>query len=150
MKSLFTDPGDPGLFKESILDFSERQRHQPIYMLHRDLLKLRREEPVFNAQQHRGLDGAVLGREALVLRFFGENRDDRLLVVNFGVDLHLDPSPEPLLAPLESMQWKIIWSSENPKYGGSGTPQMDSINNWYLPGHAAVVLGPRKAGEAWS
>jgi maltooligosyltrehalose trehalohydrolase len=114
------------------------------------LIKLRRFDPVFRAQRHRGMDGAVLGRDAFVLRFFGENGDDRLVLVNFGLDLHLDPAPEPLLAPPESMRWKIIWSSENPNYGGSGTPPVDSPDNWRLRGHAAVVLGPRKIGESWS
>jgi maltooligosyltrehalose trehalohydrolase len=147
MNPLLTDPGDPDLFRQSKLDISERQRHEVIYGLHRDLLKLRREESVFRAQRPRGLDGAVLGPEALVLRFFGEDGDDRLVVVNFGLDLRLDPAPEPLLAPPESMRWEIIWSSENPKYGGSGTPPMDTFDNWYIPGHAAVVLGPRKPEE---
>jgi maltooligosyltrehalose trehalohydrolase len=57
---------------------SERQRHAGIYALHRDLIKLRREDPVFRAQRYRGLDGAVLGPDAFVLRFFGENGDNRL------------------------------------------------------------------------
>ena len=39
-----------------------------------------------------GVDGAVLGAEAFVLRFFGDERaDDRLLLVNLGRDLHLEP-----------------------------------------------------------
>jgi maltooligosyltrehalose trehalohydrolase len=150
MNHLLTDPGDPGLFRQSKLDPSERQRHAGVYALHGDLIKLRSEESVFRAQRHRGLDGAVLGSEALVLRFFGENGDDRLLIVNFGLDLRLDPAPEPLLAPPEAMRWEIVWSSENPKYGGSGTPPMDTIDNWYIPGHAAVVLGPQETGEGWS
>ncbi len=147
MEALLPDPSDPALFRQSKLDTSERQRHARIYALHRDLIKLRHAEPVFRAQRHRGLDGAVLGPEAFILRFFGENGDDRLLVVNFGLDLHLNPAPEPLLAPPEAMRWEIIWSSEDPKYGGSGTPSMDTLDNWYIPGHAAVVLGPRKTGE---
>ncbi len=150
MKHLLPDPSAPALFRQAKLDMSERWRHAGIYELHRDLIKLRREDPVFRAQRYRGLDGAVLGPEAFVLRFFGENGDDRLVVVNFGLDLHLDPAPEPLLAPPESMRWKIIWSSENPKYGGSGTPQVDTPGNWRMRGHAAVVLGPRKSGESWS
>ena len=36
-----------------------------------------------------------------MLRFFGDGGDDRLLLVNLGRDLHLDPAPEPLLAPPE-------------------------------------------------
>jgi maltooligosyltrehalose trehalohydrolase len=150
MENVLPDPSAPALFRQAKLDTAERQRHAGIYALHRDLIKLRRFDPVFRAQRHRGMDGAVLGRDAFVLRFFGENGDDRLVLVNFGLDLHLDPAPEPLLAPPESMRWKIIWSSENPNYGGSGTPPVDSPDNWRLRGHAAVVLGPRKIGESWS
>jgi maltooligosyltrehalose trehalohydrolase len=142
------DPSDPIVFAQSKLDMSERCKHIEMYALHRDLLQLRREEPVFRVQRKRSLDGAVLGPEALVLRFFGERGDDRLLVVNFGLDLHLDPAPEPLLAPPESMHWVVVWSTENPKYGGCGTAPVDTPDNWWIPGHAAVVLAPEKVVES--
>jgi maltooligosyltrehalose trehalohydrolase len=86
-----------------------------------------------------------LSPEAFVLRFFGDDGDDRLLVVNLGRDLHLDPSPEPLLAPPENMVWDTLWSSEHPRYGGIGTSRLDTEENWRLPGHAAVALVPRPA-----
>jgi maltooligosyltrehalose trehalohydrolase len=142
MQERFTNPGDPATFERCKLDQSEREKHREIYDLHRDLLKLRRDEPAFRAQKRRGLDGAVLSSEAFLLRFFGEDGDDRLLMVNLGIDLHLDPAPEPLLAPPEGAEWTIRWSSENPKYGGIGTPPLDSEENWQIPGHAAVVLQP--------
>lgn len=147
MKSHLPDPADSALFLRSKLDMSERQRHSGIYALHHDLIRLRREDAVFSAQLHRGLDGSVLGPESFVLRFFGEGGDDRLLLVNLGLDLHLDPAPEPLLAPPEAMSWEIVWSSENPKYGGSGTTSADTTSNWRIAGHAAVVLRPTKIGE---
>ncbi len=66
-----------------------------------------------------------------------------MLLVNLGVDLHLDPAPEPLLAPPADSEWTTLWSSEDPKYGGIGTPPLDSpTENWRIPGHAAVVLKP--------
>jgi maltooligosyltrehalose trehalohydrolase len=136
------DPADPRTFERCKLDFSERQKHAEAYALHRDLLKLRREDPVFHAQKPRGVDGAVLSPEAFVLRFFGDDGDDRLLVVNLGRDLHLDPSPEPLLAPPENKVWDTLWSSEHPRYGGIGTSRLDTEVNWRLPGHAAVALIP--------
>ena len=80
--------------------------------------------------------------EAFVLRFFGEDGQDRLLLVNFGVDLHLDPAPEPLLAPPEGLRWKVLWSSEDPRYGGGGTFPPDTEDNWRIPGNAAVALSP--------
>jgi len=49
------------------------------------------------------MDGTGLGLEAFVLRFFEAHNDDRVLVVNLGSDRHLDPVPEPLLAPPEGM-----------------------------------------------
>ena len=67
--------------------------------MHRDLLRLRKDDPLLGKAQRGTFDGAVLGAAAFVLRFFGRAQDDRLLIVNLGAHLHLDPAPEPLLAP---------------------------------------------------
>jgi maltooligosyltrehalose trehalohydrolase len=142
MQAQIADPGDRTAFEHSKLDFSERQSHREVYELHRDLLKMRREDPVFRSQRPGGVDGAVLGAAAFVLRYFGENGDDRLLVVNLGRDLHLDPAPEPLLAPPQGKVWCILWSSESARYGGCGTPPLDTEENWRIPGEAAVALAP--------
>ena len=124
--------------------------------MHRDLLKLRREVPAFSAQRRGGVDGAVLADEAFVLRFFGGGGvddpnplDDRLLVVNLGMDLVLNPAPEPLLAPPVGKEWAILWSSEDPRYGGLGTPALETTENWLIPGHAAIVLYPIRRAEWW-
>jgi maltooligosyltrehalose trehalohydrolase len=142
-----SDPTDPETFACSKLDWSERQHHADMYALHRDLLQLRRTDPVFRSQRRGGMDGAVLEAEAFVLRFFGVHGDDRLLVVNLGPALHLNPAPEPLLAPPESMAWAILWSTEDPRYGGCGTAPLEDEANWHLPGHAAVVLRPETYQE---
>ncbi len=137
------DPADPATFERCKLDFGERRRHAAVYEMHKDLLRLRRDDPVLRPAARRPMDGAVLGPEAFVLRFFGSGGDgDRLVVVNFGRDLHLDPAPEPLLAPPAGGGWRVRWSSEDPRYGGNGTPPLDSDDNWRLPGRAAVVLAP--------
>jgi maltooligosyltrehalose trehalohydrolase len=142
MQSVLADPADPHTFERSKLDFSDRQRNALTLLLHRDLLRLRREDPVFAAQDADRLAGAVLSADAFVLRFFGPDHSDRLLIVNFGRDLHLDPAPEPLLAPVWQREWRLIWSSESPSYGGNGTPAVESDDNWRIPGEAAVVLRP--------
>jgi maltooligosyltrehalose trehalohydrolase len=148
LRACLPDPSDPQTFARSKLDFSERERHAEIYQMHRDLLRLRREDPVFGAQRAGGVDGAVLGEEAFVLRFFGEDGDDRLLIVNFGRDLHLNPAPEPLLAPPEERLWAILWSSEDPRYGGLGTAPLETEENWQIPGHATVAMKPAPKEEA--
>jgi len=144
------DPGAASTFERCKLDFSERETHREVYELHRDLLRLRREEAAFSAQEPRGLDGAVLSADAFVLRFFGRGEaggDDRLLVVNLGSDLGLNPAPEPLLAPPAGKVWATLWSSEDYRYGGTGTPPLETKNGWCIPGRAAVALRPADAAE---
>jgi maltooligosyltrehalose trehalohydrolase len=140
--SRLPDPADPQTFQRSKLDFSERRRHAVTYALHRDLIALRRQDPVLQGQRPGGVDGAVLGTHAFVLRFFAENGQDRLLLINLGCDLHLATVPEPLLAPPEQMRWQLLWSSEDPSYGGGGTPPIEVDNGWHILGEAAVVLLP--------
>jgi maltooligosyltrehalose trehalohydrolase len=142
-QALLAEPSDPQTFARCKLDLSERERHAGPYALHRDLLRLRRQDPIFHAPRPRGVDGAVLGAQAFVLRFFAEDEGgDRLLLVNLGRDLHLDPAPEPLLAPPGGTRWQVRWSSEDPRYGGGGTAPPDTEANWRLPGEAALVLVP--------
>ncbi len=140
----FAAPDDRRTFERSKLDHSERGRHPEICALHRDLIALRRSDEAFRRQEHVAVDGAVLSPDAFVLRFFAESGDDRLLVVNFGIDLHLNPAPEPLLAPPEDKEWDVVWSTDDPKYGGDGTPQLDTVENWRIPAQAATVLKPVK------
>jgi maltooligosyltrehalose trehalohydrolase len=138
----YDDPCARATFEKCKLDFSEREKHAESYALHRDLLRLRKSEALFS-RQDRQLDGAVLGSEAFVVRFFSEGfHDDRLLVVNLGTELRLNPSPVPLLGPPANREWVVQWSTEDPKYGGNGTAPLDSELNWIVPGHAAVVLKP--------
>jgi maltooligosyltrehalose trehalohydrolase len=86
----------------------------------------------------------VLGPEAFVLRYFSpDGTGDRLLCVNLGRELYLQPAPEPLLAPVAGQGWETLWSSEDVVYGGTGTPDaLETAANWILPGHAAVLLRP--------
>jgi maltooligosyltrehalose trehalohydrolase len=41
------------------------------------------------------------------------------------------------------MMWDILWSSEDPAYGGTGTIPLESDESWRIPGQAAVVLSAR-------
>ena len=136
------DPAERVTFERCKLDFGERQTHAPIYQLHKDLLKLRKSDAAFRLQRQGGVDGAVLGEQAFVLRFFAGGQADRLLIVNFGRDLHLDQTPEPLLAPPPGSGWDILFSSESLTYGGDGTPPVETSDGWRLMGEAAVVLQP--------
>jgi maltooligosyltrehalose trehalohydrolase len=140
MRRRLADPSAAATFEACKLDWSEFGGHKEAVALHRHLLRLRREDPVFSRQERGGVDGAVLGPEAFVLRFFGVGGDDRLLFVNLGRDLNRRSIPDPLVAPPEGRAWRLLWSSEHPDYGGAGTPDPETRERWRIPGHAAVVL----------
>ena len=152
-QKLLPDPFDPKLVESYHLDFSERETNSEIYELHCDLIRLRRDDSRFREQIPGSVDGAVLGPASFVLRFFARNSGDRLLVVNLGRQLKLEPAPEPLLAPLSGFEWERVWSSELPKYGGPGEVTVVTQDNWILPAEATVALrlvpetAPRKKPE---
>jgi maltooligosyltrehalose trehalohydrolase len=135
-------PDDPQVFARCKLDFSEREKNCELYDLHVDLLKLRREDSRFQQQSSGGIDGAVLGPASFVLRYFSKENDDRLLIVNFGESQILKPASEPLLAPPSSYRWKTLWTSDSPRYGGTGTVAIASEEQWLLPAELTVVLKP--------
>jgi maltooligosyltrehalose trehalohydrolase len=148
VQALIDDPSDRATFERCKLDFAERKLHAPVYELHRDLIRLRKEDVVLRSLRAGMMDGAVLNDDAFLFRYFADDGADRLLVVNFGHDTTPEVIPEPLLAPPEEMHWNVRWSSEDPKYGGGGVRQCETDEGvWFIPGHAAVFLIPQKREE---
>jgi maltooligosyltrehalose trehalohydrolase len=148
MQGRLADPSDPATFERCKLKLVERELHAETYRLHADLLALRRNDPAFGSQGAGGVDGAVIGEQALVLRFFAEtgHQDDRVLLLNFGRDLSLRRAIDPLLATPGPGAWRVLWSSEDPRYGGQGTPPVVSEEGIRCPGEAAVVLAASDEG----
>jgi maltooligosyltrehalose trehalohydrolase len=142
MESYYAAPESGETFKSCILDFSERDLNSDLYQLHRDLIRLRRTDPVFSSPRPNGVDGAVIGPEAFIVRLFGERGEDRLLLVNLGRDIRRSGVAEPLMAPPSGREWKAIFSSDSPCYGGHGTAEVHDPGKgfWNIPGQAAVVL----------
>ena len=108
-------------------------------------------DPVFSAAVGTAPSTAPCsGPHAFVLRYFGDDGDDRLLLVNLG------PRPAPrsrrpsrCWPRPQGMRWETLWSSEDPRTAARGTPELETEDNWRIPGHAAVVLraGPARARE---
>jgi maltooligosyltrehalose trehalohydrolase len=138
MVAVLAPPDDLATFQRCKLDPAERTAHPAVGAFYRDAIALRRHDAVFVRPNK--LDGAVLSASAFVLRFFGPPGDDRLILVNLGSDARLARVPEPLLAPPEGRRWELLFSSEDPRYGGAGTPPIEREGMWHLLGEAAVVL----------
>ena len=143
VQAALADPGALETFHRCRLDFSERESHAAAYALHADLLRLRREEPVFSAVPFGGIDGAVLSASAFALRFFTpDHAADRLLVINLGAALRRGSFAEPLLAPPVDRDWTVRWSSESPAYDGAGVPDVFPDEYWHIPPECALFLTP--------
>ena len=141
MQQVLPDPAAEATFRKSKLDWAEAEKHAGMLALHRDLLSLRRSTPAFRQHDDRHVDGAVIGDAALLLRFFSPDpAEHRLLLVNFGRDLHVGVIAEPLLAPPKGRLWVPQWSSEHPAYDGAGRRPIDTDQFWILPADSALVL----------
>jgi maltooligosyltrehalose trehalohydrolase len=138
----FPDPEDKATFEKSKLDWSGADTHDEIVHLYRDLIALRRADPVFAHCRYDTVDAAVLSEFAFVIRYWNDV-DERLLVVNFGPDLYRKYMAEPLVAPPEGMDWTPVWSSEDLAYGGNGAPQFEDETGWHVAGESAIAFRPK-------
>jgi maltooligosyltrehalose trehalohydrolase len=135
-------PDDPETFHRSRLDWTERETHTEAVALHRDLLRIRREDPAIAgaASNRRAIEGAVLAPRAFLIRYESADGNDRLLIVNLEGDLDLTPLPEPLLAPPLGCDWIMQWHSEAFEYGGSGRAPLQTHPAWHVMGESALLL----------
>jgi maltooligosyltrehalose trehalohydrolase len=147
-QAALADPCAEATFRACILDPRDRRLGHPRVALHRDLLRLRRDDPAFTDPRPEALDGAVLSEHAFVVRYLqGDPLRDRLLLVNLGPTFARPAVPEPLLAPPDDTGWRLVWSSEDPRYGGCGTPTPFDRVRLAIPARSAIVLAPHPGGS---
>lgn len=133
------NPSKRETFLKCKLNFKEREKNHKLYRFYKDLISLRRNDKVFKKANRIKIDGAVLGEDSFLIRYFGEKSGDRLIIINFGSDHSFNPEPEPLLVAGENLEWEILLSSESVIYGGFGTPPIN-VPHWKILGHSAIVL----------
>jgi maltooligosyltrehalose trehalohydrolase len=148
-------PHHRSTFEGSKLDWTDRAKYPQLAALHHDLIHLRQTDPRFRVLQQNGVDGAVLGHDSFVLRYFAEKpSEERLLVVNLAKSHVFSPAPEPLLAPPDRHEWQTLWTSESARYGGLGPRKVVDDNGWTIFAEETVALRavpttkPRKKPKA--
>ena len=129
-QAALADPCVEATFRRCVLDPADRTLDNPTVQLHRDLLRLRKQVGTDTA-------GAVLCDRAFALRFLDT---DHLLLVNLGHTFAQPVVPEPLIAPPRGSGWRVVWSSEDPRYGGHGTPPPFDRVRLALPAHSAILF----------
>jgi maltooligosyltrehalose trehalohydrolase len=137
------DPCARDTVRRSTLNFPSCNRDDATWRLFKDLLELRRLDPVLAARPT-VVEGTTLNEHAFLIRWLGGTNGDRLLLVNLGAQIEARPWPEPLLAPRPGMRWEPAWSSDSPRYGGMGavSPLLDE--GWQSGAECATWLIERR------
>lgn len=136
----FPDPAKQETFQYCKLEWNQRDDlyHQHQLNFFRALLQLRKKESLFcNAEK---IDGALLNPHLLLVRYFGEDGDDRMIICNVGTDTTITSCSEPLFAPPASKTWTRIFSSQEIDFGGIGTPACKD-DEWVMPAFTSYVFG---------
>jgi maltooligosyltrehalose trehalohydrolase len=108
---------------------------------------MRHTDPAF-ARQPQGatgeIDGAVIGEDAFLLRYFADvPEDQRLVLFNLGRDMHIRSIPDPLMAPpADGLEWNLTWSTADARYGGEGVWLADLAERWVFRAETALIFSP--------
>src|SRR5581483_11808742 len=134
------DPQALGTFLDSKLRWAERERDhgRQTLALYRELLRLRREDPVLREQTREGLRAWASGDVLFVERANGAGR--RLLAVNTGNALHADAARLELPGHVRDAAWRPLLSTDAPGFGGMGSDARLSRDDVRLPHMAAVIF----------
>jgi maltooligosyltrehalose trehalohydrolase len=140
MQERLPSPSDRATFESAKLEPRDDPRHEPALRLHRDLLTLRRADPVLAelATPAVNVEASALSDDVLVIRYQRSDGSPRLLVVNLGTDLALPLMNDPLLAAPGGQDWQAVWSSDHPDYGGPGVSEFLADAPWRIPGRSAT------------
>ncbi len=141
-EAILPDPAEEATFLRCKLSDEERSQNLAAISLHRDLLRLRKNDSIFSGCERSHLDGEVISEQCFLIRLFGVDGDDRVLLVNLGRELQVSPRPFPLLVPPAGREWKLIWSSQEFSYGGVGMPELEWDGIFKIPGETTIVLSP--------
>src|SRR5206468_2369592 len=108
--------------------------------LHRDLLRLRREDAVLARVGTPAVEIQTSApTPALLIVRYRSNDDERLLLLNLGERVSCRMN-DPLLAAPAGMRWSPVWCSAHIDYGGRGIVETFGDGCWDLQTHCAWLL----------
>ncbi|MGQ9676197.1 MAG: malto-oligosyltrehalose trehalohydrolase [Chloroflexota bacterium] len=150
-RALIPDPQAESTFQKSKLDLAERFAHAETYRLYKDLIALRRTDPVLREPSRRRLIAGSLSDTLLVVKRWS-NRGERLALFNFGpATVALLDDPE-LIGQAALERWRLLFTTARPEYGAEPvgpmlqtedsalSPHSGQALSVGLPGSSAVVL----------
>lgn len=150
LREQIPDPQAASTFQRSKLDLGERLEHAGVYRCYRDLLQIRRTDPVLSILDRRNLWAAALDEHVLAIHRWRDG-DHRLLLANFGEGVPLPLSPQPSLPAIPAAAWQLLWSSAAPAYWDSPPAQPllgpGTEPTLYIPPRSAALLRAAHVAE---
>ena len=138
------DPQAEETFAESKLELTERADGggAQTWAMHRELLSLRREDPVLSRQDRHAMRATSHG-DVLILHLW-HGRDERIAVANFGVAVDATPEACGIPRDLAARRWSTLFSTEAREFGGSGEKTRFDGDLISLPPHSLTLLAARR------
>ena len=107
------DPQAEETFLRSKLKLAEREEHAGVYALYRELLRIRRDDPVLATNDRSTTLAETVGVNAVAMRRWRGDQQ-RLLIANFG-DVMSYP-----LGESSGRAWRKCFTTSDTAFGGSG------------------------------
>jgi maltooligosyltrehalose trehalohydrolase len=116
------DPQDEETFRRCILDLSEREQplHREMYALHRELLRLRRSDPVLCVQDRWRLLAESPAPGVVAFERWDDDGRRRLVAVNFGEAFELSLDAQAWLGDARALSWQAVLSTAEQRFAGPG------------------------------
>jgi maltooligosyltrehalose trehalohydrolase len=133
------DPQDPATFLASKLPPPGPGRNPGMEALYRELLRLRRDDPVLRVQDRARLQAAGIGEGIVILRRWSD-AGERLLLANTGNAAAADAASL-AAAGAGPAGWQPVLSTGERRFGGDdGAPQGPAADRIALPARTAILL----------
>ncbi len=138
MRETIPDPQAESTFLASKLDWSETETHAGTLALYRELLRLRRDDPVLSVNDRRQTDAFAASAQVVVIHRWN-GAEHRVLVANFGQAVEM---PSDWLERVEGgpdARWELLLSTDEAYPGGEGrAPSIDAARR-------TLAMPPRTA-----
>lgn len=138
LRSEIPDPQQYGTFLRSKLKLEERRTNERIYKLYRDLLELRRDDPVFSIQDRTRVSLYPLGERTIAMHGWN-GEDHRLVIVNLGNPVELRNEELAALGVAEGVEYRNLFSTGQQSTATAAGTRLDKAIP--LGASSALVLG---------
>ena len=110
-----------------------------MFRLYSELAALRRGDAVLQRQDREAME-VIAASDALLLVRLWHGREQRLIVVNSGVGIDEPPGAAGVPEHIAAMPWRVLFSTEERRFGGSDDQARFDADLVALPPYSAVLL----------